>query len=152
MESEDKWPRPEKYMTLSEACENANDGDTLIFNNRNQYEYHEGVNFAIGCKAAISRKWKIIPAEPKVLTGEQWHDKNYSPDSAMADEYNQEHMIHAFYEGDQNGQLKQWLNHKELRKLAESWISSYQNALPKQGLVREFAEALENLKPLEKNE
>ncbi len=89
-----------------------------------------------------SKKRQIIPAEPKVLSAEDMlchmddFDKNHEDDIVKYGEAM-----------DQNGQLKQWLNHKELREAAERCKNSKGSGEMGFANINLF-NVLKNLKPL----
>ena len=107
-------------MYLREALADANDGDTVVDRcTRESFLKGDYENISVSLTASISIEWGTIPAEPKVLTVNEALEQT---------RYNRNHEVaqmgafsNGFYVGDKNGQLKEWLNHKELRKMAEDF-------------------------------
>jgi hypothetical protein len=95
---------------------------------------------------ALSDQWQVQKAEPKVLGGGDWYHENYPRKKSWAP-HTEPEMIHAFISGDKNGQLKQWVAHKELREAAEWFIQEY-NGL-RANLKKAMKEALSKIKPPE---
>lgn len=142
-----------QYMTMREAFE-CDDNDIPFiegeYNCNPTAELTKAVlkkNFThIDLDHALSKEWRIKKAEPKVLTAEELVDHHIVGEPLMA-------TVDFAELCDKNGQLKQWLNHKELRE-------SFLNLLSKVKLYMEeptcndflphveYAEkALKNLKP-----
>lgn len=126
-------------LTLAEAYDAACDDDLLICGEFRIAERKDNIkHHNIPFKAVYTRKWSVGEAEPKVLTTTEYLGKiGAEPDFSDTGYH--------FDQGDKNGQLKQWLNHKELRELCEdlfnqlsneevtlvSWISRYKRIIKK---------------------
>ena len=65
----------------------------------------------------LKTKGQIIPAEPKVLTFREWY---FGFDEKKNSRTKQD-IEEGFNSGDENGQLREWLRHKELRKMVEDF-------------------------------
>ncbi len=90
--------------------------------------------------------WLIeIKKSLEVLTAEESWDQRCYPDQS---EKVETAYISGFDEGDINGQRKQWDNHKNLRKKVREYINNNEVQFHKSGIH----EALERIKPLEKDE
>jgi hypothetical protein len=127
-------PKEPELMTLQEAVGKSKDNDLIkhhsVFGLEFMKKHHE--DYKVSVFRAIGRKWQIIPAEPKVLSVDEWEE------SVDLDDYS---IQGAFETGDQNGQLKQWLNHKELRERVEKFTRLQSPHHP-------LRITLENIKPL----
>lgn len=137
-ESADKFKTKEpEMMTLQEAFEKAKKGQRIEHPTEASFIKNDTPPpFDLSYKSAIEKKWQIIPAEPNVLSAEDYIMSKSFPYS----EYND--IREAFKSGDKNGQLKQWINHKELRGAAEQFEKRYPASNDPL-----FKNALKNLKP-----
>lgn len=125
-------------MKLREALERAKNGDKIkraAWEGDQHFTKDEvlshDVNVTLGVNDAISNDWKVIKAEPKVLTPDEVIKKVLLCEPHTITR--QMMTIHVSYfellahEAHQNGQLKEWLNHKELREAAENMVKYYPN-------------------------
>jgi len=132
-------PMPEEkseLMTLQEIFEKCNPGDTvqgkglhLIMkdNGALYYKHNEAINETPALLVKhdfLKKEWKIIPAEPKVLSADEIFNNHpgwtlYDNDIISLNSFESIYKI-----VDQNGQLKQWLNHKELREVCQGFIDA----------------------------
>jgi len=100
-------------------------------------------------KDALSDKWQIKRAEPKVLSAEEMFRKRYGYRSAVAEFGDR---LRAYGDDmDKNGQLREWLRPEqvELREAIEK-VSKYHNLSGHNDLgnaLYELKKALKNLKP-----
>jgi len=143
-------PKEPELMTLQEALNKMDIGDKFLiddpawveiemFKGENGLRQFRTINDSLTVKISVeimNKKGEIIPAEPKVLTAEEWIIEKFGNDS----DYQKKDFIFSFNGGEKN----QWLNHKELRKAAEEFVKHY----PKSNYPS-FASALANLKLLE---
>lgn len=147
-------------MNLKEAFERANDGDTLV-DNHSTATFLKGdyKNIMVSLVASFSIGWEVIPAEPKVLSEDEAFERDEVQDMIGGNEkWNHGCEVGyrtGFQDGDKNGQLKEWLNHKELREAVSALINSIVYAswanmdfLDYREYVKMIKKAHENLKPL----
>lgn len=94
--------------------------------------------------ACLNRKyfqrndWVIVSAEPNILDFQEWWESNDITGCGTAKP--------SFEAGDKNGQLKQWINHKELREAVEAVIQS--GSIVDPGAKQRLVYAFQDLKPL----
>jgi hypothetical protein len=114
--------------------------ETVILQLRKSIE--DGNKVILELKEAIEKSCE----EPKVLTAdESWENIDYAFSSM---DLNETIYKDGFEKGDKNGQLKQWLNHKELREAVEELLT---HPLL-HNIANNVRNALNNLKPLNENE
>ena len=117
-----------ELMTLQEAFEKAGNEDCIYHPEHGGAEmrikkknFHKNAVFG---RVVFSHAWQIIPAEQKVLNA---HDYIASQQGLKYLKSYREREIaidwgkSGFDHGDKNGQLKEWLNHKELREAVEDF-------------------------------
>ena len=146
-------PKQTELMTLQEAIIKSNPGDQIhgkglkfiMKDNGALYYTTEGESQELAClmkRDFQSNGWIVVPAEPKVLgEKEHWKASSFAPNLDNRGYFKLGHR-----DGKEDGQLEQWLNHKELRKAVESFVE-YFNHLDGSNVVM-FRNALKNLKPL----
>lgn len=130
-------------MTLQEAFEKAGDDDLLVCDLGDcavANKKSELINSDIPCEVAVSKTWKVIPAEPKVLTYDKWVIKNHTNQNDWEIGY----IRIAFEAGHQNGRLERDL---EVRPVIEKVERCMQ--LPS---CNDFSMVMNNLKPLNKEQ
>ncbi len=144
-----------KYYTMNDCLDACNDKDMPFidgeFNHINKESKEVLDNYgalALSFKQIQSNKWQIKRAKPKVLSSEEWMYKNsgYGPgywDYSFPAEY----CVNAFKAGNKNGQLKQWLNHKELREHAEKLTDFSVRDSEYIATLSNLEKALGNIKP-----
>lgn len=131
-----------EYMTFENAVNSSEPNDRLVnepwFQDFKKSVWKETV---LQGACALSDKWQVKKEEPEVLTYHEWNKR-------WNEKYRSEKPgYHQVYEaGDKNGQLKEWLNHKELRE-ASQIITENQSGY-KGSLLGNLAIALQNLKSL----
>ena len=129
--SPNPWKNPEK-MTLQEAIYKMSPGDifkptdggfsVLEMRKSGSLLNDRGDNLAMSADA-MKTEGQIIPAGPKVLTFREWFSCFDETKNRTAKEDTKD----GFNAGDKNGQLREWLNHKELREMAENMVKYYPN-------------------------
>ena len=140
-------------MKLQEAIIKSNPGDQIhgkglkfiMKDNGALYYTTEGESQELACLMKRDFQhddWVIIPAEPKVYCAEEIAIACLKSNGKDSDPTAFE--ISLITEGEKNGQLKQWLNHKELREA----IERYEDNLGDYDSRNEIIEAYANLKPL----
>lgn len=151
-----------ELMTLQEAHKKADIGDKIYFHGRlvfTKSEKYENRPIIL-IEQAIEDKWHVEKAEPVVLSAEEWilNDNGCSDCKTSFPEcdgcqFDAKNMVMSFNTGDQNGQLKQWLNHKPLREAVNDFmVDIYAKTLSKVDVLahsRKIEYARSNLKPLE---
>lgn len=98
-------------------------------------------------KTILSDKWQIKRAEPKVLTSHQAAENRDSDSANKMTKIENAFYRTGFEEGDQNGQLREWLRPEqvELREAVERLIETSNDTCGP--IYLELEKALENLKP-----
>ena len=136
-------------MQLKEAFERANDGDKVycgvtqgnfcVIKRDGKTPKH----IQLSVKAALSDQWQIIPGDPKVLNASEIRTKVTHEDPNNTESYRKLMYVCAEY-GIENGQLKEWLNHKELRETVEDFTQQLIGFLSP-SIVREYRDRFKAL-------
>ena len=112
-------------MTLQEAVYKMSPGDTfkpikeglsVMKMQKSGFLLNDKGNNLIMSADAMEIEGQIMPAEPKVLTAEEMYNKELKFHTCST--------VNTLRHGeamDKNGQLKQWLGHKELRETVEEF-------------------------------
>lgn len=99
----------------------------------------------------IPESW-LTPIEDKPITAEEYiyemFDGKKALDKDDEHEFSYNEMKESFDYGDENGQLKQWINHTELREACESLASDYKIS-HHHSMYEDIFKALKNIKPHE---
>ena len=131
-------------MYLREALASASDGDTLI-DKCTRESFFKGVygNINVSLTASISIEWVVIPVESKVLNASEIRTKVTHEDPHNTESYRKLMYACAEY-GIENGQLKEWLRHKELRETVEDFNQQLIGFLSP-SIVREYRDRFKAL-------
>lgn len=124
------------FTTMQEAHGLAKNGDKVcdIYGN---FYVKGGTDCTLPVSIVVARNWRIIPAEPKVLTADEWlqgDDFNYV--ASFKD---------AFNAGNQNGQIKEWNRLKPLVDAVRLVLSNY--SAKHAPCFYDLEEATKNLQP-----
>ena len=166
-----------KYYTMKKCFDDCGDNDIPfisaehikhgynITGKTKRFISENNGNLGMSVKVCFSDKWQIKRAEPKVLTAGDYIKTEIG---LRFFKTNREELIamnwgkSGFKNGDKNGQLKEWLRHKELREAVAGVFTNFgeSNTLPGRykrvfdiintdpKAVERIYDALENLKQL----
>jgi len=137
-----------KKMEPEDICRRSNikpgfrslDSGTLVFESDNKNR-----TFPFNSSDFTSESWEIIPEKPKAFTVEELMEKQHIPDEIKGDHQSVWNLRSICDTFDQNGQMKQWINHKKLREVAEFLVSRNDIA---DRITTSLKTAIENLNPL----
>jgi len=116
-----------EYMTMKQAFE-CNDEDSPFlqdgfnsaFRKSKKHILENPKSFSVYPGHALSESWQVQKAEPKVLSADEWVEKNigkyWGRWSTAGVSTETEFGIESFRAGDKNGQLKEWNRMKEFRE------------------------------------
>ncbi len=115
-----------EYMTMAEAYKIADDNDTLQCINPGGLDKacyvctKKGMRMSQPCfDFAISDKWEVVKAEPRVLTNEEIYEKIRSKRFGFDMDLFSDQFLDMIESINQNGQLKEWNRLEKLRKAAQ---------------------------------
>jgi hypothetical protein len=149
----DKQP---ELMTLQEAHKKANIGDKITFHGRLAYVKREKNESVVILETqANEEEWQVIPAEPVVLSADEWEKSYYAIDQSEP-LYDSNDLKNGFDAGDKNGQRRRDKEYKEpmkafieLLEKAKRYMENH-NCNDFTAYIEQSEKTLKNIKPLEK--
>lgn len=139
-----------ELMTLQEIFEKAKIGER-IEHSAGGASFIKGEDFppfGLSYRSAIEKKWQIIPVEPKVLTFQNYWDREIEElgkfFSSVQMNFLFDECKKGFESGIKNGRLERDLEYKELRKIIADALNGHTSVVG----LDELIGAIKNLKPL----
>lgn len=143
-----------EYMTMIEAFECDDEDVPYLDGYFNWHDEHtkaklNKIHCDIAVEAALSDKWQVKKADPKVLTAEEIEQVAMQCDKDKSGL--REYGLHCARKGIENGQIKEWNRTKELRELLEKWSKmkwpSSNSLAETSSICNDLLSAIKNLKP-----